>query len=112
MSGADDKRPPTPDPGVARRKAVLSACYGLAIVCLAALAGAEALGATHPWIRGALMVGIAIAGTGIIIMQAQRRCPKCGAAYGYYPRLINSSRCRRCGAEFPSWPLFDEPEEK
>ncbi|MCG8559391.1 MAG: hypothetical protein MI824_06300 [Hyphomicrobiales bacterium] len=111
MSGADDKAPRGAR-AAARRKAVLSACYWLAILCLAGLAGAEALGATHPWIRGALMVGIAIAGTGIIIMQAQRRCPNCGAAYGYYPRLINASRCRRCGAEFPSWPLFDEPEKK
>lgn len=105
MSGEPDKDPER-EGGVARRtEAWLNASFWLAAACLGGLAVAEISGAGTPLLRGLLMIGVAAAGTAVIVMQARRRCPSCGAPYGYHLRIVNANSCRRCGAEFPSWPF-------
>lgn len=85
-----------------RRQRWNSLCIGVAGVCLAGLMFGEALGLTEPWFRGLMMIGVAIGGTGAIIVHARRKCPNCGEPYGYHLRLVNMNTCRHCGAEFPT----------
>ncbi len=110
MSGGPDEGPEQDVDADRRRKALLSASFWLAAICLAGLVAAEILGMSTPWLRGVLMIGVAAAGTGVIVVQAQRRCPNCGAPYGYHLRITNANTCRQCGAEFPGWPMADESD--
>ncbi len=77
----------------------------VATACLGVLILSEALGFSEPLLRAAMIVGVCIAGTGIVIVQAKRVCSKCGTRYGYHLRIVNQNTCRQCGNEFPSWPL-------
>lgn len=111
MSGKPQRRSrQAPDPNPERQAArsarlrmFVSGMYWLAAVCLLGLALVVLADADTPVLRWVFMGGIALAGSAIIILQAQQECPHCGASYGYYPRLIKSNVCRRCGGEFPRW---------
>ena len=86
-----------------RRAAWNDRLVGAALVCLVALIVTEALSLSIFWLRAVLMIGLAVAGTGVWILQARRACPKCGTPCGYQLRLLKANLCRRCGAEFPQW---------
>jgi hypothetical protein len=94
-----------------RRKAWLLPFVWLATACLGALILSEALGFGNESLRAALIIGLFVAGTGVIIVQGRRVCPKCGARYGYHLRLVNQNTCRSCGAEFPSWLSDGKPDQ-
>ncbi len=77
-----------------------SAAFGLAGVCLAAIALAKLFGFATPALSGVLMAGIVISGTAAWIIQARQKCPHCGEPYGYGVRIMNAHRCRKCGGDF------------
>ena len=97
-----------PDP--AKPPEWLDPLIWMATGCIGILILAESLGFSEPWLRAVLIVGVCIAGTGIVIVQAKRICPHCGAKYGYHLRILNQNTCRKCGGEFPSWPPDRKPE--
>ncbi len=101
-------QPAPDDKAAARRRAIASGMYWLAAICLMGLALVEIADVATTALRWVFMAGIAVAGTAIIVLQAQRTCPHCGASYGYYPRLFKPNICRRCGGEFPRW----SPDER
>ena len=73
--------------------------FGLALVCLAALALSHGLGFATPLLSGILMIGIVISGTAAWAIQARQPCPHCGALYGYRFRVTNTHLCPTCGAD-------------
>ena len=77
-----------------------SAAFGLAGICLAALALANLFGLTTPRLNGVLMAGILISGTAAWIIQARQKCPHCGETYGYGVRIVKANSCRKCGGDF------------
>lgn len=96
----------------ARYQMWVSRAYGLAAFCLFALALAEFAGVATPLLRTVLMLGILAAGTAAWVMQAKRKCPRCGHLYGYHFRLVKANICTKCGAEFPPWrPGMEEGEK-
>ncbi len=76
-----------------------SAAFGLAGVCLAAIALAKLFGFATPALSGVLMAGIVISGTAAWFIQARQKCPHCGESYGYGFRLVNAHLCRKCGGD-------------
>jgi hypothetical protein len=89
---------------VGRLRELMPYMIWVGVVSVIGLAVTVVLRLDVPGLRAAFMGGIAIAGTVAYLLQAQRKCPNCGAPYGYQPRVIKSSTCRSCGAEFPPWP--------
>ena len=77
-----------------------SAAFGLAGVCLAAIALAKLFGFATPTLSGVLMAGIVISGTAAWFLQARQKCPHCGELYGYGFRIVNANLCRKCGGDF------------
>lgn len=77
--------------------------FSLAALCLAGLAAITVLRIDSAAARNVLMLGVAIAGTGAMILHARRRCPGCGEPYGYRFRITKANTCLKCGAEFPPW---------
>ena len=77
-----------------------SAAFGLAGICLAAIALSNLFGFATPALNGVLMVGIVISGTAAWIIQARQKCPHCGELFGYGIRIMNTDRCRKCGGNF------------
>jgi hypothetical protein len=73
-----------------------SAAFGLAGLCLAALALSTLFGFATPTLSRVLMAGIFISGTAAWIIQARHICPHCGEPYGYGVRIVNSHLCRKC----------------
>ena len=77
-----------------------SAAFGLAGICLAALALANLFALTTPRLNSILMAGILISGTAAWIIQARQKCPHCGEPYGYGVRILKAHLCRKCGGDF------------
>jgi uncharacterized protein (DUF983 family) len=104
MSPPKDTGPvPGLSPEYLRWQKWISRAYAFAAACLGALAIIEATDTATPLLRTILMIGIVLAGTAAWAMQAQRKCPQCGAQYGYHFRFMRANICRKCGAEFPRW---------
>jgi len=76
-----------------------SYAFGLAGICLAALALASVFDFASPALSSILMAGIVISGTAAWIIQARHKCPHCGEPYGYGVRLVNAHLCRKCGGD-------------
>ena len=74
--------------------------FGLAGLCMAALAISILLGFSSPQLSRVLMAGIFISGTAAWIIQARQKCRHCGKPYGYGVRIVNSHRCRKCGGDY------------
>jgi hypothetical protein len=89
--------------GQIAREKWISRAYAFAALCLGALAVLEVTDKATPFLQTVLMAGIVLAGTAAWVMQAKRKCPKCGEVYGYHFRIVNANICRMCGAEFPKW---------
>lgn len=79
-----------------------SYAFGLAGICLAAIAFATLFKFSTPMIRGVLMAGIIVAGTAAWLLQAREKCPHCGKPFGYAIRIGNTDRCRKCGGNYRS----------
>jgi len=77
-----------------------SYAFGLAGICLAALALANLFGFSTPALSSVLMAGILISGTAAWIIQARQKCPHCGEPYGYGIRIMKANLCRKCGGDF------------
>ena len=77
-----------------------SAAFGLAGVCLAAMALANLFGFSSAQLSRVLMAGIFISGTAAWIIQARQKCPHCGEPYGYGVRIGKTHLCRKCGGDF------------
>lgn len=80
------------------RKLTTSASV-VAGTCLLVLALVHVFGLSRTEIDLALIGGLVAAGTVVWVVQAQRKCRKCGTAYGYRVRLLRSHVCRKCGAD-------------
>lgn len=91
-----------------RQQQYYTAFVRLATAALLVLIAAELTGYSSLTVRVGTMVAIAIAGTGLYVLQAQRRCPSCGKPDGFHLRIMSADRCRYCGAELPRWSGDDE----
>lgn len=105
MSGDIRKSGSVPEitPAQARLQKWVSRVYAFAAMCLATLAILEVTDLATPFLQTILMLGIMFSGTAAWVMQAKRKCPKCGELYGYHFRIVNANICRFCGEEFPKW---------
>ena len=91
-----------------RQKLYYSAFVRLATAALFVLVATEATGYSSLPVRAGTMIAIAIAGTGLYVLQARRRCPNCGKPDGFHLRITSADRCRHCGGELPRWSGDDE----
>lgn len=78
--------------------------FTIAATCLFLLALLSVFGLATPKAAGALMVGLFFAGTIAWSIQAKRRCPHCGAVYGYRFRIFKINDCLKCGESFDEEP--------
>ena len=100
---------PGPDSDLFRRqKLYYIAFVRLAMAALLVLMVTEVTGYSSLSVRAGTMIAIAIAGTGLYVLQARRRCPNCGKPDGFHLRITSADRCRSCGAELPRWSGDDE----
>jgi uncharacterized membrane protein AbrB (regulator of aidB expression) len=74
--------------------------FGLAGICLAAIALSTLFRFSTPALTGTLMIGIVISGTAAWILQARQKCPHCGELFGYGIRLGKTDRCQKCGGKY------------
>ncbi len=77
-----------------------SAAFGIAGLCLAAIALSKLFRFSTPALSGVLMAGIVVSGTAAWIIQARQICPHCGEPFGYGVRIMNADRCRKCGGDY------------
>ena len=83
-----------------------SISFWIAGTCLFFLMFLSILGMATPHVSAVFMGGLFVAGVIAWKIQATRKCPHCGAPYGYRVRIFKINDCLVCGENF-----YDEPKK-